>query len=282
VTPDQPFAGRTALVTGATGGIGLEIARALAAGGARVILPARNRQKGERVAAELPGSTVADLDLARLDSVRAFAASLDEPIHLCVLNAGIVLLGDRTRHVTADGYELHWQTNLLGQTALVRGVLPLLRAGHARIAVQCSIAAAVGRLHWDDLQRERHYGPFRAYAQSKLALGVFGLELGRREPDLHVALCHPGVAPATAIAAPIRALLPDRVVDAVVQSFGNPPQRAAESALMAMGVDAAAGGFYGPKGLAQLSGHPRRLRLYHRLRDADAARRIWATIEQEL
>jgi len=282
VTPDQPYAGRTALVTGATGGIGLEIARALAEGGARVILPARNREKGERVAADIPGSTVTDLDLASLDSVRAFAARLDEPIHLCVLNAGIVLLGDRTRHVTADGYELHWQTNLLAQAALVRGILPLLRAGRARIAVQCSLAAAVGRLRWNDLQGEQRYGAFRAYAQSKLALGLFGLELGRREPDLHVALCHPGVAPATAIAAPIRALLPDRVVDAVVHSFGNPPRRAAESALMALGADAAAGGFYGPRGLFQLSGHPRRLRLYRRLRDTDAARRLGGVIDEEL
>ncbi|WEG08603.1 SDR family NAD(P)-dependent oxidoreductase [Microbacterium horticulturae] len=282
MTLDQPFAGRTALVTGATGGIGLEIAQALAERGARVILPARNREKGESIAAGIPGSTVADLDLASLDSVRAFAVSLDEPIHLCVLNAGIVLLGDRARHLTADGYELHWQTNLLAQAALVRGILPLLHAGNARIAVQCSLAAAVGRLYWDDLQGERRYGPFRAYAQSKLALGLFGLELARREPGLHVALCHPGIAPATAIAAPLRALLPDRLVDAVVRRLGNPPAQAAEPALAALGVDAASGGFYGPRGLLQLSGHPRRLRLYRRLRDAVAARRVWRAIEHEL
>ena len=282
MTPDQPFAGRTALVTGATGGIGLEIVRALAERGARVILPVRNREKGESIAAGIPGSTVADLDLASLDSVQTFAASLDEPIHLCVLNAGIVLLGDRTRHLTTDGYELHWQTNLLAQAALVRGILPLLHAGNARIAVQCSLAAAIGHLRWDDLQGERRYGPFRAYAQSKLALGLFGLELARREPGLHLALCHPGIAPATAIAAPLRALLPDRLVDAVVRRFGNPPAQAAEPALAALGVDATAGGFYGPRGFLQLSGHPRRLRLYRRLRDAVSARRVWRAIEHEL
>lgn len=272
------FAGRTALVTGATGGIGLEIARALAARGAKVILPARDRAKGEGVAASIPGSRVADLDLARLGSVAAFARSLDEPIHLCVLNAGVVLLGDRTRHVTADGYELHWQTNVLAHAALVRGILPLLRAGRAHIAVQCSIAAAVGRIHDDDLQLERRYRPFRAYAQSKLALGLFGLELARRESDLTVALCHPGVAPATAIAAPIRALLPDRLVDAAVRRLGTPPARAAETALTALRVDAAAGAFIGPGGFLQLGGAPKALRLYRTLCDADAARRVWAAV----
>ena len=273
------FAGRTALVTGATGGIGLEIARALAAGGARVILPARNRAKGESVAATLAHSRVADLDLARLDSVEAFVASLDESIDLCVLNAGVVLLGDRTRHVTDDGYELHWQTNFLAQARLLRGILPLLRAGSTRVVVQCSLAAAVGRMRWDDLQRERHYGAFRAYAQSKLALGLFGLELARREPGLRVALCHPGVAPATAIAAPIRALLPERVVDAAVRHLGNPPAQAAEPALAALTRDAASGTFFGPRGFLHLRGAPRTLPLYRSLRDAEAARRVWDLVD---
>lgn len=271
----EDLTGRTALVTGATGGIGLEIARSLAAAGATVILPARDRAKGERVAADIPGARVADLDLASLASVDAFARSLDEPIHVCVLNAGVVLLGDRTRHVTEDGWELHWQTNFLAQARLIHGILPLLRAGRARIAVQCSIAAAVGRLRGSDLHPERGYGPFRAYARSKLALGLFGLELARRESDLTVALCHPGVAPATAIAAPIRALLPDRVVEAAVRRFGNPPAQAAESALAALRVDAATGAFLGPGGFAQLWGTPRALRLYRSLCDADAARRVW-------
>ncbi|WP_165310758.1 SDR family NAD(P)-dependent oxidoreductase [Microbacterium protaetiae] len=274
------FAGRTALVTGATGGIGLEIARALAGGGARVILACRDRAKGEKVSAGIPGSMVADLDLARLDSVRAFARALDEPIHLCVLNAGIVLLGDRVRHMTVDGYERHWQTNFLGHAALVRGILPQLRAGNARVALQCSVEAALAHLNWDDLQGERRYGPFRAYGQSKVALGLFGLELARREPALHVALCHPGIAPDTAIAPALRAMLPASLVQWVTRHLGNPPAQAALPAMMAVTADAASGTFYGPGGFLQFWGAPRQLRLYRSLRDEAAARRVWALVDE--
>lgn len=274
------LAGRTALVTGGSDGVGLEIARGLAASGARVILPVRDRDKGARAIARIVETVphadlaLADLDLARLESVREFARSLAEPVHACVLNAGIALLGDRTRHETVDGYELHWQTNVLGHAVLVRGILPQLRAGAARVAVQCSVEVAFARLRWHDLQGGDRYRPLRAYGQSKLALGMFGLELGRREPSLRVALCHPGVAPATAIAPPLRARLPAWLVD-IARHLGNPPERAALPALAALAMDAASGAFVGPSGFLQLWGPPRRLRLYRTLRDASAAARVW-------
>src|SRR5689334_2564751 len=112
------LSGRTAAVTGASDGVGVEIARGLAGAGAHVVLPVRGRAKGERAMARIrethPAArlTLRDLDLARLDSVRALADALRSdrvPVDILVLNAGIVLLGDRERHVTEDGFELHFQ-----------------------------------------------------------------------------------------------------------------------------------------------------------------------------
>ncbi len=278
------LAGHTALVTGATSGVGREIARALAHRGARVIMPVRSRARAAEVVAELRAQVpsadlvLADLDLACLDSVRAFARELDEPVHLCVLNAGIVLLGDRSRHITADGLELHLQTNALGHAVLVRAILPLLRAGDAHVAVQCSIAAAFGRVREDVLRPAGHYRAFRAYRRSKVMLGLFGLELARREPGLHVALCHPGVAPDTAIAPALRAMLPPRLVTWATSRLGNPPVRAALPALAALAADAVPGTFVGPGGFLQLWGEPRRLPLYRSLRDRAAAERVWELV----
>lgn len=198
------LAGSTALVTGGSDGVGLEIVRMLADAGADVIMPVRNRAKGE-AAIERIRETVRDarivlhdLDLARLDSVDALTAGLREEaaIDICVLNAGVVLLGDRRRHLTADGFELHFQTNFLGHAALIRGILPLLERSRARVVVQTSIAAARARIDWNDLNGARRYSPYRAYAASKLALSLFGLELARRSGRITVNLSHPGVVPA--------------------------------------------------------------------------------------
>src|SRR5690606_37312225 len=99
-----------------------------------------------------------------------------------------VQLTDRTPQLTCDGFELTFQTNYLAHVALTLALLPLLRAGNARIAVQCSLAAADARVPWGELNARargessgaRAYHPFRAYRTSKVALGLFGVELARR------------------------------------------------------------------------------------------------------
>jgi NAD(P)-dependent dehydrogenase (short-subunit alcohol dehydrogenase family) len=283
VAIDLPdLSGKTALVTGASDGVGVEIARGLAASGARLLLPVRNRAKGDaavaRIRQAVPDAVVElrDLDLARLASVGRLVDDLaPEPIDIFIANAGVVLLGDRIRHLTSDGYELHFQANFLGHALLTRGILAQLRAAHARVAFQISIDAAPSRIRWDDLQLHHRYGALRAYGQAKLALGLFGLELARREPDLHVQLCHPGIAPDTAIADPIRRLLPSAVVGSAVRHLGNPRRQAAEPALRAVTADAASGSLFGPSGLLQLAGPPRQLHPFHALRDDAEARRVW-------
>jgi len=108
------LSGRTVLVTGASGGVGLEIAVLLAAAGAGLILPVRDRDRGDAAASRIRATAPAaridlrPLDLARLDSVAALVAGLDGDVDGVVANAGAMLLGDRGRRITPDGYELHF------------------------------------------------------------------------------------------------------------------------------------------------------------------------------
>ena len=282
VVPDLD--GARALVTGATSGVGLEIARVLAAHGAHMVLPARSRAKGESAIAAIRETAPAarfelrDLDLVSLASVRGFADGLiaeGRPLDLIVLNAGIARVGDRTRVVTEDGFELHFQTNFLGHAHLVLSLLPLLRSSHTRIAVQGSIVSALYGVAWEDPQFARRYSALRAYASSKTALALFALELARREPDVRVDLCHPGVVPATAIAPEIRARVSPGIHDFAVGRLWNPPAQAAEPALLALTTDAPGPAFCAPGGLLQFSGPARVRRAFRRLIDPDGSRWIW-------
>ncbi|MFD4959133.1 SDR family oxidoreductase [Microbacterium sp. NPDC058389] len=294
--------GRTAVVTGASDGVGVEIARGLAGAGADVVLPVRNRAKGERAVARIREThpdarlTLRDLDLARLDSVAALADALRSdraPIDLLVLNAGIVLLGDPERHVTDDGFELHFQTNFLGHVALTTQLLPLLRerapgGAEPRVVVQCSLAAGVSRVDWDDLQSARRYRPLRAYGASKVALGLFGCELARRSAaggwGVGVQLSHPGVVPDTGIAPALRARAKGGAQHGVARFVGNTPERAAESALLAAVAPATPGApdLFGPSGLLHFGGPAARQRPYRRITDPADGTRMWAVAERLL
>ncbi|NMO92948.1 SDR family oxidoreductase [Actinomycetospora sp. TBRC 11914] len=288
-----------AVVTGASDGIGLGIARRLAAAGAEVVLPVRDPRKGEAAAAaireDVPGAAVLlrTLDLSSLASVAALGAALREearPIHLLINNAGVMTPPDR--RTTADGFELQLGTNHLGHVALVAHLMPLLRAGRARVTSQVSIAARSGSIDWDDLQGERAYDGMRAYRQSKIALGLFGLELDRRSRaggwGISSNLAHPGVAPTSLLAA--RAELgrdePARgrrligtlsawgILVGTAESAGLPALHAATS------PTAGGGRFYGPRGLGHLGGPPAEQEPFPPMRSTDDAQRIWAISEQ--
>lgn len=294
--PAQPdLRGRTAVVTGASDGVGVEIARGLAAAGAEVVLPVRDRAKGERAIARIRETvpdarlSLRDLDLARLASVRTLVADLaaeDASIDLLVLNAGVVLLGDRARYETEDGCELHLQTNFLGHAVLTLGLLPLLRARRGRVVVQSSLAAAVARVRWDDLPLRRRYGPLRAYGASKVLLGAFGFELARRSVaegwGVTMKAGHPGIAAGTAIAPPIRALVPASAAHAFARWVGNSPQRAAQPALRAAVADAAASDFFAPAGLLQIGGPAIARRPFRRIADPVTGTRAWQITERFL
>ena len=171
---------RLAIVTGAAGGIGLEIARGLEAAGLRVIAGCRDVKK----ATVGEGST---LDLARLSSVRSFAARIEQPVDVIVCNAA-VWPGPRRR--TADGFELALGVNHLAHVLLV-GLLRERLTPQARVVVVASGLHAHGELDWNDLQMERRYDGTGAYARSKLANVMWALALARR--GVHASAVHPGV-----------------------------------------------------------------------------------------
>ena len=184
--PDQN--GRITVVTGANGGLGLETARALAAKGALVIMAARNREKAARARAEISTSSpdadldVRPLDLASLESVSAFAASvLDDYDRLDLLfnNAGVMALPERR---TADGFEMQFGTNHLGHYALTARLLPLLiGTPGSRVVTVTSTARHFGKpVDPDNPHLEGDYDPWRAYGQSKLANLHFAVGLNRR------------------------------------------------------------------------------------------------------
>ncbi|THV24511.1 SDR family oxidoreductase [Glycomyces paridis] len=293
----RDLSGKRAVVTGASDGMGLGIAERLAAAGAEVVMPVRNPAKGERAAerirAAVPGAAVVlrSLDLSSLASVGAFAKEMaDEglPVHVLVNNAGVMTPPDR--QTTADGFELQFGTNHLGHFALVAGLLPLLRAGRARVTSQVSVAARRGRVNWADPNWEHGYHGRRAYSQSKIAFGLFGLELDRRSRaagwGVSSNLSHPGVAPTNLLAARpelgrdrdtaavrlIRALSARGVLFGTVESARLPALLAATTG--------EPGVLYGPKGPGHLGGPPAPQPLYRPLRPTDDAARVWALSER--
>lgn len=296
VIPEQH--GARAVVTGASDGIGLGIARRLAAAGAEVILPVRNREKGDaaiaRIRRAVPDASLSlrDLDLASLESVASLAANLREegtPISILINNAGVMT--PPIRRTTSDGFELQFGANHLGHFALAGGLLPLLVEGKARVVSQISVAADSGAINWDDLQWERSYNGMRAYSQSKIAFGLFGLELDRRSRAegwaIRSMLSHPGVAPTNLLAAQpelgrATQTTARRVIDALSRRgilLGTAETAGLPALYAATAADAVGGGFYGPSGLGHLGGGPGPQKLYSRLRDDAAAARIWQISE---
>ena len=196
--------GRTAVVTGASGGIGLAIARALAARGAHVVLASRQADRGARAAVDIgqavPGASTetAVLDLASLASVRRFAAGVSERhgrLDILVNNAGIA---GGPRRETADGFEAHFGVNHLGHFALTGLLLGSLGPG-SRVVTMSSGLAAQARIDFADLQSRRRYRMTAAYGQSKLAQLMFAVEVGRRLQSgrcrgLESFAAHPGAA----------------------------------------------------------------------------------------
>jgi len=301
-TPDvavPDLTGKLAVVTGASDGIGLGLAGRLARAGAEVIMPVRNAAKGaaaaERIAASVAGARVAprQLDLSSLDSVAAFAAQLvgdGRPIDILINNAGVMT--PPTRQVTRDGFELQFGTNFLGHFALTAQLLPLLRAGRARVTTQTSIAAASGGINWDDLQWEKKYQAGPAYAQSKIADLLFALELDRRSKagawGVVSNAAHPGITVTNLLAAhPEMGRPRDTVAVRAIRRLARAGFLFQQvdggllPALFAAASPAAKGGvLYGPSGFRQLRGAPAEQATYKPGLSQDDATRIWAVAEK--
>ncbi|HTY31392.1 SDR family oxidoreductase [Mycobacterium sp.] len=182
------LSGRFALVTGANSGLGLGLAKRLAAAGADIILAIRCRTKGETAIAEIrrgaPAAKLAirHLDLSSLKSVAALGEELaaeGRPIDVLINNAGVMTPPQRQE--TRDGFELQFGTNHLGHFALTGHLLPLLRAAKsARVVTVSSIAATQRNLDFSDHNAQHGYKPMRSYGMAKLAQLMFAIELDRR------------------------------------------------------------------------------------------------------
>jgi NAD(P)-dependent dehydrogenase (short-subunit alcohol dehydrogenase family) len=279
--PDQN--GRTIVVTGANSGLGLATSKLLSAAGARVIMACRSTERGRQVAPE--GAEVSQLDLADLASVRTFAQEIPaDRIDVLINNAGVMNVPKRQ---TADGFELQFGTNYLGHFALTGLLLPRLSPG-ARVVTVTSAVHAIGRINFNDLQHERHYQPWLAYGQSKLANLLFTYELDRRAratgSDLISAAAHPGYATTNLQTVGPRmtgSALRERVMLFSNRIFGQSAQMGAlPQTYAATAPDVRGGDFFGPGGLFHQHGYPERVRPSRTARNPDTARRLWDVAEQ--
>jgi len=179
------LSGRAVVVTGASSGIGVETARAMALTGARVTLAVRNDALGSKVAHEIAAATgnrnvrAAPLDLSDLDSIREFSRAWEGQLHVLVCNAGVMALPLQR---TARGWEMQFATNHLGHFALASFLHGALAAdGNARIVSVSSSAHLLSALDFADIHfTRRPYDPLLAYGQSKTANILFAVGVTER------------------------------------------------------------------------------------------------------
>lgn len=264
--------GKTAIVTGASSGIGLSLTRRLAACGASVVLAVRDTARAESL--DIAGdTTVAHVDLADLDSVRTFTDSWTGPIDLLVNNAGV--WSDRLRR-TKDGFELQFGTNHLGHFALTAQL-----AAHlcGRVVTVSSQAERQAKLDFDDLNW--HHTPYtasRAYNNSKLANLLFSTGLQRYfnrigSPALSMA-AHPGLVK-TAIYSDYNSA----VGKLVVRLLGQDADAGSLPLLYAAVADLPGDSFTGPERLAHMRGGAQAIKRSRAARDPDLADRLWHVSE---
>ena len=193
VAAGHDLTGKSAVVTGAATGIGVETARALAEAGCAVTLAVRNREAGETIAAEINQTakgvkaSVGPLDLSNLASVRAFAEEWgDAPLHILINNAGVMAC---PQSYTADDLEMQIGTNHFGHALLTLSLARALEKGAAngktaRVVELTSIGHRRSNINWDDPHyRTRPYDKWESYGQSKTANSLFAVGFNRRFKD---------------------------------------------------------------------------------------------------
>jgi len=284
--------GRRYLVTGANAGLGFFTAARLAGAGAHVVLSGRSPERLEAAMAAIhdvrPAASVEALvmDQASLDAVDAGADRLlaGAPLDGIVANAGMVHT-PTTRLESIDGNELVLATNVLGHFALFERMLPHLADG-ARIVSLGSLSTRLSTFRTDDLQLERGYDFWRAYAQSKIASQVIGFELDRRlraagAPAASI-VAHPGYSitgRTPTVPGVNEPSAGTRFSDALQAAWAQGKHRGAEIPLFALTAAGVEGGdFWGPKYLVR--GQPTRQRPTSASIDPTIGERVWAFAEQ--
>ncbi|WP_238385349.1 SDR family NAD(P)-dependent oxidoreductase [Nesterenkonia muleiensis] len=265
--------GRTWLVTGATHGVGQQVAQAAVRAGARLILPARDLARGQELAARArqAGGAVQllPLDLTEPDSIEQFAAAVEGPVDVLVNNAGAVT---PRRRETANGQELILATNFLGPFALTDRLREKLIS---RVVIVGSDAHRSGVVNAADPHfRHRRWSVAAAYAQSKLCTMLWARALQGRLTDVSVQLAHPGWAFTN-----IQNVTGHRLLDAAVSAVCRPiAQSAAEGALPVLAAAVSPLNplsYVGPDGFRALRGKPTLQKPSSLAQDDDAAEAVW-------
>jgi NAD(P)-dependent dehydrogenase (short-subunit alcohol dehydrogenase family) len=264
--------GKTVVITGASGGIGLVTARELARVGARVVLAVRNTGKGDEVARTISGTTeVRELDVSDLASVRAFARAWTGEIDILINNAGIMQV---PRAYTADGFESQAATNYLGPFVLTNLMLPHITG---RVVTISSQLHRLGHVQLADLSgRKRRYNKTFAYCDAKLNVTLFALELNRRLAASGSAVtsvvAHPGIASTNLIShvGGISGVVRDRL-----QRIYNDVEHGALPTLYAATQDIPGGSYVGPDGLGSIKGYPVVRKSSRTARKPETARALW-------
>ncbi|HEY6487577.1 MAG: SDR family oxidoreductase [Terracidiphilus sp.] len=287
-------AGKLAVVTGATSGLGFEVAIALAQANADVIVAGRNESQGRWAVGKIrplaPAALVRfeKLDLANLSSVADFGRRIERmerPVDLLVNNAGVMALP--RRQVSVDGFEMQLATNYLGHFALTGHLLPLLRRGRAtRIVQVSSLSHRLAAIDFEDLHLEHRYSPIKAYGQSKLAMLLFAFELQRRSDagrwQLMSLAAHPGYA-----RTPLFEKGPGvtSLIYRIHRKLGGLLGHSAASGALpllyaATSTKVRPGDYYGPQGALELAGPSGVAGVGRRAQDRELAHQLWETSER--
>jgi NAD(P)-dependent dehydrogenase (short-subunit alcohol dehydrogenase family) len=271
--------GRRIVITGGNSGIGLAAARVLAGAGALVIIAVRDQAKGQRAASEIgDDAEVRALDLADLNSVRAFAAETTEPIDVLINNAG-VMAPPLSR--TVQGFETQFGVNHLGHFALTNLLLPIITD---RVVSVSSGAHRRGHIDLSDLNWERgRYQRWPAYGQSKLANLLFILELQRRltaaGSSVRALGAHPGYA-ATNLQSHSGSPIMDRMMRLTNRIVAQSQEMGALPTLYAASEDLPGGSYVGPNGRLELRGNPTLVGRSAEASDTKLAAALWTASEE--
>lgn len=278
-------AGRIAIVTGSSSGIGLETARVLSVKGAQVILAVRNLVKGAEAMAKINGSasnsnvSLMELDLASLKSIERFSQAFKmdhDQLDLLINNAGVMI---PPYNKTADGFELQFGTNHLGHFALTGQLMELLlKTPGSRVVNVSSAAHSIGKIDFNDLNwEERKYKKWQAYGDSKIANLYFTYELSNRfggdGSKVKFAAAHPGWTATelqrhTGFVSFLNNIFSQGI------TMGALPTLYAATA-----TDVESGDYYGPSGFQEMKGYPQKVKSIDRSYDKMTGMKLWSASE---
>ncbi|ANU24097.1 short-chain dehydrogenase [Planococcus donghaensis] len=286
----KQLTGKTAIITGANSGIGLEAAKVFVDCGAHIVMAVRNIEKGQQARDSIlqhnreARVSVMKLDLADLASVRLFVENFQkqyDSLDLLVNNAGVLA---PPYSKTTDGFELQFGSNHLGHFALTGLLLPLLKkTPHSRVVSLSSLAHKGARIDFDNLDGSKGYKAMKFYGQSKLANLLFAQELDTRFKEHNIQTlsiaCHPGISATNIFKLGNRDA--PQFLKSLMHNILQPPALGALPAVYAATDSELKGGEYiGPDGRGRRKGYPALDTPHASARDKAVSLKLWDVSEK--